>query len=84
MGTIHGAVHPARKSPYDIATIASALWSDGVVTLTTAESHGLLPGDTVCVAGMLPAKYNGSYVALHGTDGAVIRYVKYRKLSPAW
>ena len=71
-----GNVLPAVQSPRDIATVISAVWSNTVVTLTTDQPHGLLPGDAVCVAGITPQIYNGTYVALHGTSHKTIRYTK--------
>ncbi len=43
------------------ATIVTAAWVNGVVTVTTAAPHGLVGTAAVTIAGETPAGYNGTY-----------------------
>ncbi|MDY3557096.1 peptidylprolyl isomerase, partial [Gemmata sp. JC717] len=43
------------------ATITNATWAAGVATVTTATPHGLKDGQTVTIAGVNTAGYNGTY-----------------------
>ncbi len=45
------------------ATTAFA-WASGIVTVTTGVAHGYAVGNTVTIAGVTPAGYNGTYVIL--------------------
>lgn len=47
--------------------ITAAVWSGGQVTLTTTTNHGIAVGSVFTVTGMVPAAYNGTFVALAGT-----------------
>jgi len=42
------------------ATINSVSYTATTATYTTAENHGLLPGDSVVVSGLSPSGYNGN------------------------
>lgn len=56
-------------------SLTSAVWSatsGGQVTASTATNHGILVGDEFTIAGMTPAVYNGTYIALTGTVGNVL------------
>jgi hypothetical protein len=45
-------------------SITSAVWTTGVVTLTTTTAHGIPSGDTatITVTGIQPSGYNGTFV----------------------
>ncbi len=45
-----------------LATISSASWSSGTVTVTTAAAHGLVSGATVTISGASPITYNGTFM----------------------
>jgi hypothetical protein len=55
-------------------TLSAASWSGGVVTATTTAAHGVLPGDTFVLTGVVPTAYNGTYIALTGTTGSTLVY----------
>lgn len=44
-----------------LATISSASWSAGTVTVTTAAPHGLVSGARVTISGATPITYNGTF-----------------------
>jgi hypothetical protein len=44
-----------------LATVSSAAWSSGVVTVTTATAHGLVSGASVTISGASPTAYNGTF-----------------------
>ena len=44
----------------DTATVTNAVWAASVVTITS-NGHGFLAGDTVDIASITPAGYNGTY-----------------------
>lgn len=57
-----------RLVPYQAAepanTITSMSWANtngGTVSATTAAAHGLVVGDDVTIAGVIPTAYNGDY-----------------------
>jgi hypothetical protein len=54
--------------------IVSAAWSAGLVTLQTTTNHTVKPGQTFTVIGMVPAAYNGTFVAQPGTTGTALVY----------
>jgi hypothetical protein len=45
-----------------LATISSASWSSGTVTVTTAAAHGLVSGARVTISGASPITYNGTFI----------------------
>jgi hypothetical protein len=45
-----------------LATISSATWSSGTVTVTTAAAHGLVTGARVTISGASPITYNGTFI----------------------
>lgn len=53
--------------------VSNATYSGGTAT-ATAASHGISPGMTFQLTGILPAGYNGTYIALPGTTGNSILY----------
>lgn len=53
-------------------TITNAVWSAGNVTFTTGAAHGVAVGSAFNVTGVVPAGYNGSYIALAGTAGSTL------------
>lgn len=48
--------------------ISSATWANNVATITTAVPHMLSQGDSVFVAGVAPAAYNGLFVVASVTE----------------
>lgn len=46
----------------------------GIVTGTTTTAHGVLPGQYFTVAGVTPAGYNGTFLALPGTTASTLVY----------
>ena len=48
-------------SAADVGTIAAATESGTTVTVSTAAAHGFVPGQTVAVAGVGAAEYNGNF-----------------------
>lgn len=48
-------------TPQPAQTMTAIAWSGGVVTVTIA-GHGYTTGQTVTIAGVTPAGYNGTYV----------------------
>ena len=49
-------------------------YSSGIVTGTTTTNHGVLPGQYFKIAGVTPAGYNGTWLALTGTTGSTLVY----------
>jgi hypothetical protein len=45
-----------------LATISSATWSSGTVTVTTAAAHRLVTGASVTISGASPITYNGTFI----------------------
>jgi hypothetical protein len=45
-----------------LATISSATWLSGTVTVTTAAAHGLVTGARVTISGASPITYNGTFM----------------------
>lgn len=54
--------------------ITAATFSTPNVTATTTTPHGVIPGQTFTIAGVLPVGYNGTFVALPGTTGSSLVY----------
>jgi hypothetical protein len=54
--------------------VSNVAWSGGIATATTAASHGISPNMTFKIQGVLPAGYNGTYIALPGTTGSTLIY----------
>lgn len=54
--------------------ITAATWTTGLATLTTTTNHGVSPGQQFSIAGILPAGYNGTFVAAPGTTGTALVY----------
>ena len=44
-----------------VATVAAAAWAGGTASIATSAAHGLAAGQTVDVAHMAPAAWNGSH-----------------------
>jgi len=58
--------------PWAANTYSAASWSGGSVTASTANAHGIHPGDTFVISGASPAGYNGTFIALPGTTGSTL------------
>lgn len=60
------------------STVSGATWTTGVATITTAANHGISPGDTFSITGIvsgtIPAGFNGTFIALPGTTGTSLVY----------
>lgn len=62
-------------APYPANVLTAASWAStggGQVTFTTTTSHGVAVGDFFTISGMVPAGYNGDYVAITGTTGSTL------------
>lgn len=66
--------------PYSAPTFSAGSYNTGtgVVTITTAAAHGLLPGDVIIVSGASGSgsytAINGTYVLGTGTTGSTLKY----------
>jgi hypothetical protein len=63
----------SKSANTDIAQTISSITRGGTgnltATLTTAVAHGLITGNTITVAGAVPAEFNGAYrITVTGTD----------------
>ena len=63
----------SKSANTDIAQTISSITRGGTgnltATLTTAVAHGLITGNTITVAGAVPAEFNGTYrITVTGTD----------------
>lgn len=58
-----------------VVNVTNKALASNVVTLTTANNHGLAVGDTVIVTGV-DATFNGTYTTTTGTAGKTINYAK--------
>lgn len=48
--------------PYPfVATVSAAAWSAGTATITTSAEHGLASGQSIVLANISPAAWNGTY-----------------------
>lgn len=60
------------------STVTAATWTTQVATVTTAANHGISPGDTFSITGILmstiPNGLNGTFIALPGTTGTALVY----------
>jgi hypothetical protein len=56
-----GAEYYTSKELVAVDTLSGS-WSGGSATVNTATAHGLTTGNTVVIAGVVPAGYNGTYV----------------------
>jgi len=69
-----------QLSPFVSVAASSGTYNTttGLVTLTTASPHGLLPGDTFTITGVTGtgsfASANGTFVAAAGTTGSTLTY----------
>lgn len=54
--------------------ITGASWNAGFASITTAESHALLVGDTFEINGSTPSGWNGQFVATTGTGANQINF----------
>lgn len=54
--------------------IQSATWAGNIVTLTTRAAHGFSPGQTITVAGVTPAGYNGTFTVLNAPANNTLTY----------
>ncbi|HXC39453.1 MAG TPA: hypothetical protein VN667_10950 [Burkholderiales bacterium] len=69
-----GAYHSPESS-----VASGTAWSSsggGTITFDTATNHGLLPNDTVTVAGVSPSGYNGVYVVASIPGGKIFTVAK--------
>lgn len=66
------------ESPVIAAFPANALtaisWTSGLVTASTTTAHGVPAGSYFSIAGVTPAGYNGTFLALPGTGGTTLVY----------
>ena len=54
-------------------SVSNAAYATGVATVTTSSAHGVKPGMTYTLLGILPAGYNGTFVAQPGTTGSTLK-----------
>ena len=60
--------------PANALTAISYSSGTGYVTATTTTAHGVAPGSYFTIAGCTPSGYNGTYLALTGTQSTTIIY----------
>lgn len=60
--------------PWAANATTAAAWASGVVTMTTTSAHGVYPGDSFKITGVLADTYNGWKVALPGTTNVTLKY----------
>lgn len=66
-------VEAPAYSVWSSQSISNATWTGDVATLTTGSAHGIIPGETFTVAGIIPSGYNGTFIALPGTTGSTLK-----------
>jgi Ca2+-binding RTX toxin-like protein len=52
----------SHPNPFSDIAINAASWANGAATITTSVANGFVSGESVTIAGMTPAGYNGTYV----------------------
>jgi hypothetical protein len=71
-------VQPPVYRPWVTDNVTTVTWTTGIATATMAVAHGINPGDTFTLTGILsgtvPAGYNGTFIALPGTTGTALVY----------
>lgn len=71
-------ISSATRYLLDLQTITTGtqyITSTGLTKLIISPSSGILPGDTVYIAGVTPTTYNGTWIAQPGTSGTTL-YIK--------
>lgn len=63
--------------------IQAASQSDDIVTLTTRAAHGFSPGQSITVAGVTPAGYNGTFTVINAPANNTLTYSTTAGLAPA-
>jgi len=74
MKCIFALVETPQTSPYASNPLTAISWSNGVVTATTQNPHGVSPGDWFQLQGVVPIGYNGYSLALPGTVNNTLVY----------
>lgn len=69
--TFEAMVKPAGHA---VSTISNAVYSGGIVTVTTSSGHGLSPGEIVVITGATPSGYNGTFVVISSPTGTTFTY----------
>ncbi len=65
-------------------SITAASYSAGVVTFTTSPATGIAIAQSFVVKDMVPADYNGIYVAVTGTSGTTLKGIKHNPVISAY
>ena len=67
-----GSVRIGPRRSYAISAVAPSTPAVGSVTYTLTAAHSLVAGDSVIIAGLLPAGYNGTFKVTSASASALV------------
>lgn len=72
MNCVFAFIEAPTLGAYPGSALTALTWANGVATATSALAHNVQPGQWFTLAGVTPAGYNGTWLALPGTAGQTL------------